>query len=339
MKFYLLRLSLFLCVAFFALPLSNAFSPKAAPSWLYNVEELFPSSKYITGLGESASRNSVKNNALAELSRYLKARVESSTNSEYNLQKNGEKKKSLQKVEQKVSVQSDITLSGVSFTQIYYSKEEKRFYCLAYITREKAWNLNQANFEQAKMEFRSIYEKTLVCSPLKALAEFPKVKKAADDFLEKLSLARVIDSDKESRFYSDDRKTIAALSSEEAKLKDKLTVSIEVKNDSLDCIKAALEKIFFDLGLVPTNSAGAAYASKAELQYNESSHKDDEDYIWTEEPVLKIEISHASNSLYSGVIKGDKKIISFSQNDARKKAADSISRQISTLKNEIKESL
>ena len=44
------------------------------------------------------------------------------------------------------------------------------------------------------MEFRSIYEKTLVCSPLKALAEFPKVKKAADDFLEKLSLARAIDS-------------------------------------------------------------------------------------------------------------------------------------------------
>lgn len=46
------------------------------PDWILNKNAVFPSEIYISGLGDGKSKEAARNDAIAEVSRYLKTNVE-----------------------------------------------------------------------------------------------------------------------------------------------------------------------------------------------------------------------------------------------------------------------
>ena len=320
----------FLCLIF-----SCSSIPTEAPEWIYNKEMVYPSFSYISGLGDGETKEIAKNNAVAEISRYLQTSVDSVIQTELNTEKSEEGYRSSQKISRNVTVSSKTTLSGLSYTQSYFNKSEKRWYCLAYISREKAWNLYQPEIEQSKMSFYAFYNKIPKDNLIKAYQWYQKVQDAADDFLEKLVFASVIDSDKERVFYISDRLKISELASEKALVKDKISVFIEVRNDDSDLIQAELTKILSDLNFQVKNSKNLAkYIASANLDFKEQETVDDGDLIFNESPVFSLAIYDSSDSFYKYVATIEKKIISFSQKDARKKAVKAI---CEIIKKELKE--
>ena len=300
-------------------------SQSIAPQWVYDKESVFPKKTYISGLGEGLSKETAKNNAIAEISRYLQTSVDSSIQTNFRSESNNGITKTNQEIIRNVTVSSKSTLSGLSYTNAYFNKNEKRWYCTAYISREDAWKSYKPEIEQAKMEFYAIYEKIPKTNPLKALSWYQKVQKASDALLEKLIFASVIDSDKERVLYISDRQKIAELSGEITSLKEEISVFIDLRNDDSNLIQTELKSIFSDLGFqIKDSKILARYIAKSEIILNEQKTLDDGDTIFSENPAFSLLIFDSNDSFYQYSAHSEKKILSFSQNDAHKKAVRAI---------------
>ena len=154
----------------YILPLlfSSCATNSRIPDWVSSNESIYPESSYIKGVGIGKTKEEAKTNSAAEIGLYFQSNIDSVIHTEFKDEITSNSTETNQKLIQNITLSSKITLSGLSYTQPFYNSKDKNWYCMAYISRKKAWELYQSEVQQAKMAFYALYNNISSENPLEA---------------------------------------------------------------------------------------------------------------------------------------------------------------------------
>ncbi|WP_296330836.1 LPP20 family lipoprotein [uncultured Treponema sp.] len=301
------------------------------PDWMTDYRTVYPETQYIAQRGRADSEQTAKTEAVAQIARYFQTSVNANLKTSIQSVTSGDSISETTSVVNDVDVMSQVDLFAVEYTDPYYFNKEKKWYCVAYIERDKAWNQYQPTVENAKTEFYSMKKKADAESdPLTKCSLYGKSWYSGKKFLEKLEYARILNSQKE-RAYSDDRKTVSEVPALIAGEKEKCTVYLDVKGDWGNVITSSLSKTLSDQGFkIAKNPKEANYTAHTEVENNAIGN----DPIQVQ-PSLDLKIvSRTGKTVFANQTKSEKKTIAYTLENAQKKAypllAEECEKSIST---------
>ncbi|MBQ6057037.1 MAG: LPP20 family lipoprotein [Treponema sp.] len=168
------------------------------PDWMTDYRSAYPDTHYIAQRGRADSEQTAKTEAVAQIARYFQTSVNANLKTSIQSVTSGDSVSETTSVVNDVDVQSQVDLFAVEYTEPYYFNKEKKWYCVAYIERDKAWNQYQPTVENAKTEFYSMKKNADTESdPLTKCSLYGKTWNSGKVFLEKLEYARILNSQKE----------------------------------------------------------------------------------------------------------------------------------------------
>lgn len=109
------------------------------PKWVLDVDSEYPKETYLARLGSGPSIEAAQSNALAQLAGYFSSEVVVNTTSTNNMTNKDEHVTKEQNINQEVNVISEKNLTAVEYSKTYYNRKEKKYYIVAYLNREIAW--------------------------------------------------------------------------------------------------------------------------------------------------------------------------------------------------------
>lgn len=289
----------------------------AIPDWMTDYRTVYPDTQYVAQRGRADSEATAKTEAVAQIARYFQTSVNANLKTSIQSVTSGEGVSETTTVVNDVDVMSQVDLFAVEYTDPYYFKKEKKWYCVAYIEREKAWNQYQPTLENAKTEFYSMKKNAdSESDPLIKCSLYGKSWNSGKKFLEKLEYARILNSQKE-RAYSDDRKTVSEIPALIAGEKEKCTLYLDVKGDWGNVISSSLSKTLSDQGFkIAKNPKEANYTAHTEVENNAIGN----DPIQVQ-PSLDLKIvSRTGKTVFANQTKSEKKTIAYTLENAQKKA-------------------
>lgn len=319
-------LSIFILLSLFAKTVT-------APEWISNKNAVFPSETYISGLGEGKSKEAARNDAIAEVSRYLKTSVENTVQAKTNADSINGKSNFSQRLEESTTISSTATLSGLNFSEPYHDKKEKCWYCVAYIKRDDAWNLLLPRIESAKAAFYALYDNgRKETEPVFKYSFFAAALEKGVDFQDVLDYARIIHPKNEEGYLSD-REAINSVQNLLITEKGKCTLFLALQGDYGNILTEAATKIFSE---TPFSLVGSEKSAnyKATVTVDDNKVGDNPLSI---SPSAKIEIkSKSGRSVYADVFRLETKTTAYSLEKAQKKAYSQIA---DVMKQELPEKL
>lgn len=118
------------------------------PDWVDDWRKLYPDTTYVAQMGKATGKqgaNEAKTVAANTIAQYIKTNVQSELNSTLKTHSGSNKKGRLETSTERDNSQSitlsvDTTLTSLEFTEPWYNKKEKTWYCVAYVEREKYGN-------------------------------------------------------------------------------------------------------------------------------------------------------------------------------------------------------
>lgn len=164
-------------------------SGQKAPEWITaGVNSVYNENKYLASDGDGTTANLARHDALNKLSQYFEAKVRAegiahrtSINSFFS-----------SSVEQTISVKSNADLFCVEYDQ-FYDEIQNRYYCVAFINREQAFNFVKPKLEIARTQFPPAYHMALENdSLLDRIIGIKRAQGVLPDFYEVYDFARAI---------------------------------------------------------------------------------------------------------------------------------------------------
>lgn len=255
-------------IIFFTI-VSSLYANDTYPVWLHDKNCVYPSSEYVSALGSGKSKKIAMEDALAGISRYLRTEIKYIVQAETKADSTNGKSTYSQKLEETVTISSSATLSGIEYTKPYYAKNEKTWYCVAYISREYAWNQYLPKIENAKSAFYSFYDKaTEENEPVLKCKFYKMSQEPAENLLITLDYARLLHPKNEEK-YASDRKIVMANSSLIEAVKLKCTVFLDIRGDYGNIFSSAISKILVENGFFIVETANKAnYVATAVIENN-----------------------------------------------------------------------
>ncbi|MBQ8678524.1 MAG: LPP20 family lipoprotein [Treponema sp.] len=248
---------------------SPIFATENIPTWMHDKNSVYPSSEYISALGSGKSKKIAMEDALAGISRYLRTEIKSNVKAETKADSTNGKSTYSQKLEETMTISSSATLSGIEYTKPYYAKNEKTWYCVAYISREYAWNQYLPKIENAKSAFYSFYDKaTEENEPVFKCRFYKMTQESAENLLITLDYARLLHPQNEEK-YSVDRKIASTIPSLIENERQKCTVFLDIKGDYGNIFSSVISKILVETGfLIVEDGNNANYVAAAVIENN-----------------------------------------------------------------------
>ncbi|MBR0496606.1 MAG: hypothetical protein IJJ71_10580 [Treponema sp.] len=220
-------------------------------------------------------------------------------------------------MEESTTISSTATLSGLNFTEPYYDKKEKCWYCVAYIKRDDAWNLLLPRIESAKAAFYAPYNNgRKETEPVFKYSFFAAALEKGVDFQDVLDYARIIHP-KTEESYSSDREAINSVQNLLITEKGKCTLFLALQGDYGNILTEAATKIFSE---TPFSLVGSEKSAnyKATVTVDDNKVGDNPLSI---SPSAKIEIkSKSGRSVYADVFRLETKTTAYSLEKAQTKA-------------------
>ena len=306
-----------LCATLLLVGCASTSGSGSMPNWMTDYRTIYPDTQYIAQRGRADSEATAKTEAVAQIARYFQTSVNANLKTSIQSVTSGEGVSETTTVVNDVDVMSQVDLFAVEYTDQYYFKKEKKWYCMAYIEREKAWNQYQPTVENAKTEFYSMKKNADAESdPLTKCSLYGKTWNSGKVFLEKLEYARILNSQKE-RGYSDDRKTVSEIPALIAGEKEKCTVYLDVKGDWGNVISSSLSKTLSDQGFkIAKIPKEANYTAHTEVENNAIGN----DPIQVQ-PSLDLKIvSRTGKTVFANQCKVEQKTIAYTLENAQKKS-------------------
>lgn len=297
------RKKIFALISFFTVA-ANSFAAKKnndVPEWVKNHNAVFSPTEYIAFKGIGNKAETAKNNAASELSYYFSIQVSSKREVNYKSTEISEKNKSTFSSQQNVSnvtnVSTNMNLVAVEFTDVYYDKKSKTYYCVAYMNRESAWYQYKPTVDKARDNFYGFYKKgTEDTDSFSRIRFLGYAYNAATKFLDTISFAQIISESKVMAEYGNDMKVMAKVNSELQSEKIKNKFFITVNEDSSDMVFSAVSGVFNDEGFsITQNRDEATYNVYAEINYNKSQ----DGKIIVMRPSVRVVVSGNSGDVYS----------------------------------------
>lgn len=287
------------------------------PAWFKDYRTVYPDTEYIASRGASDTEEAAKADALSQIAMYFKANVNANVSVNIQSVNNNGKMSEQTTLQDDIDVSSQVELFAVEYTEPFYSKKEKKWYCVAYINKAQAWNQYKATLENAKAEFYSLLKNTEAESdPFTKCAAYSKAWKSGKVFLEKLDYARTLSSAKEAA-YASDRQTVSELPGLISAEQEKCSVYLYVEGDWGNIITVSLSKTLSKNGFKVAKSEGEAnYKAYALVETNATGTDPIAVY-----PSLDLKITDKSGkSVFASQTKMTQKTLSFTLENAQKKA-------------------
>ncbi|WP_296685890.1 hypothetical protein [Treponema sp. UBA3813] len=292
----------------------------------------FPDSEYLSSRGISSSAELSKTEALSQIARYINTSVNSNLlTSVRSINKGGEIDESTL-IQNDVAVSSQVSLFGVEFTEPYYFKSEKKWYCVAYINRNKAWEQYVPKIEDAKNSFYGFYNEAQgENEPIFVIGYYKKALEKGKDFLTALEYGRLIHPAKEKQ-YSSDRNLLARIPSLIESEKQQVNIAIKIEGDYNEIIKTSLEKAFKNAGF--SVSQKGIYSANVLVKHNSDGKEPLAVF-----PSIDLTISGVEKrTVYSYKERISERTVAFSLESAQKKSYPKLASKIEdTLPRELKE--
>lgn len=211
-----------------------------APAWMPESEAAFPRADFIAQLGEGASEADAQTQAVQALSRYISTTVEANLTAlkttdsfDYtNL----------------IELTSHVDMYGLQLTEGWLQVDKNKWYTVAYINRDEAWEQYVPVIDQAKREFYAFYDKAEAeAEPLIAYQYLTAAWNARLPFLTALETGRLISPEHE-KAYDADREVIAAIPAQQKAAWTNATLTVQVAGESGNTLSSCLSGIFSGIG-------------------------------------------------------------------------------------------
>ncbi|MGP1458721.1 MAG: hypothetical protein ACTTKL_05370 [Treponema sp.] len=297
--------------------LSCASASLPAPDWFTNYRTVFPDSEYIAQRGRANTEENAKTEAVAQIARYFQTSVNANLKTSVESVSSGERVFESTSIVNDIEAKSQVDLFAVEYTAPYYFKAEKKWYCTAYIEREKAWTQYKPAVDGAKSEFYAMKKNgESESDPFSKIVLYKKTQGSAQSFLKKLEYARLLNAKKESA-YSDDRRAVSELPSLIAAEQEKCSVYINIQGDYGNIVRSALAKTLSNNGFhIAKTSGTAVYTANAVIENN--AQGTDPVTIY---PNLDLKITNKNGkTVFSSQTKLTQKSIAYTLENAQKKA-------------------
>ena len=303
------------------------------PLWMTDINEVYPDSKYIARIGNGASLEEAEINAQGKLAGYFENTIQTSSTANSSMTETNGTVTSERQIKNETTVSSNVKLFSIHFSDAFYDKKEKTYYCVAYLDRNEIWNQIQPKLESAKQTFESLY--TVIQNepePFLKIKRINECRKSVDELTENLNFARFIVSEKEAG-YKQTREKISNLSVIYNDELLKCKVYIDCPDDYNKILSTTFAKIFNRKNISIVKKADEAnYIAKIEI----------DDCIIGEEPyaiqpvvTLKI-LGTQKQTVYSQDFSAEEKTLAYTIDNARKKAYPKLAEKIENETGDVK---
>ena len=292
------------------------------PDWFSNYKTVFPNSEYLAQRGSGTTAEDAKTDAAAQLARYFQSTVSANLSTTMSAITSGSNVLEETRVIDEVSVTSEVQFIGLEFTEGYYYKAEKKWYAVAYIVRQDAWNQYKPKIESERIKFAGFLKRAEAEEdPFTKILFYKSAWECSGDFLEKLEYGRII-SPKEEEKYSEYREQIAELPSRIESEQKNLTLNVNLTGDYANIIETAVKKSFEKAGFVVGKSGN--YTADVVVESNQSG-----DNPLSVMPAVIVTVKNKSGkSIYSYESKLTEKTVAYSLENAQKKAFPKLAEKI-----------
>ena len=280
------------------------------PQWIMDIHTIYNDAEYVAECGEGANEEIAKSDALSRIASYLQTTVNSQGVSVTSVNGSAYSMNAIKKV----TVESSADLFGVEYETFYY-KKKKKYYCAAYINREKYWQQIQPKIELKKHGFRKFYDEAEKMNresePILARKYFILSKKAGEDFLNELSISRLI-AREFTNIYSHDEKKVAEIEKNIKDAENSIAIFIEIRGDYANKIQSNVQSLFESEKYSFTgNKKNCSHIMTIEIEPNKDvSHPGTDDEITSVVPSMTLTLTnpYMKQNLFSFTRKADKGI-------------------------------
>lgn len=315
------------CLLFLTiLPVLSAFAkPAPPPKWFDDPREAFPESEYIVQKASGKTSEESKANAVSAMSRYFKTTVDGSLSTQFTSRTSPNGAEENTNVLEEITVESHNDFFALEYAEPYYHKPEKKWYCIAYINRERAWYQYKPELEIYKNTFNALYHN--MCKETDFLTKLKmcnKVLENGTEFLGKLEYGRIINPEEESK-YQVEREKIANIPIIYEETKAKCSVYINSSSDYNSIITTAVSKVLSTNGLkICKQENEAAYV--VNINIDDCINGNDPISI---QPIISLSFINADGkNTISYEIEAEEQSLSYTLEGARKKAYQNLAKQI-----------
>lgn len=283
----------------------SAAAEPARPEWVDNWRQLYPDETYIAQLGTASGKKNAdesRNAAANNVARYINATVRSSTqgSSKFVTQttENGTAATSVEKqLSHEITVSVDLTVTSLEFTEPWYGKKEKTWYCVAYVLRSKLWESYRPSMQNARDRLFSFYELSEKSQePLYRMIFYKKSKKYEKEFSDTFLLLNVISPSLTEESYGKDRRYISSIDSKIAAEKALCTFAVSVSGDFQGLVYQCIKDELSNAGYAVSNGGtDALYRLNAAVRLESSTM----DSLHRVKPSVEISIEGRDSAVFS----------------------------------------
>lgn len=298
---------------------------KAVPEWVENYRATYPAAEYLAQRGSGDSAERAKNDATAALSRYFKTSVNANLSTTMTSVTVGNSIEEKTLVVDDVNVLSQVDFFGLEYTEPYYLKSEKKWYCVVFINRLDAWTQYKPQIELKKNAFSGLYKNLEKENDyFTRLGLCKKLWASGTELLEKLEYGRIINPVEEA-FYQDNRDKIANIPVIFEEAKSNCSIYVQLNSDYNRAISTALSNAFSECGFkVVKNQNEANYLAAVEVEDNVSGSEP-----LSINPAVNLKILNGEEkSVYSYEILAGEKALGYTLGSAQKKIYPKLSKEL-----------
>ena len=320
-----------LCGASFAKATSDR------PEWVDNWRSIYPDEVYIAQMGKANGKkadNEAKNIAANTLAQFIKTNVQSETNSSMETTSASDEKGRLVTSKRKTNSQNitlsvDVVLTSLEFTEPWYNKKEKSWYCVAYISREKAYQAYKPAVQDAYRKFQALYEKAEnETEPLLKCNYYKAAFNSGADFRSTYDFAILLNPTAVKMDFESERSKLNSIPAVVKKILLQSTVSINVNGDYGNSNYDAILKVFSGMGFV-IQEEDSLYKLEAVMNDNDSVYKFKTRETHSIYPSISITLKNKDGvPVYAFSYKTDVKTSNFTLDSARRDAYPKFAREM-----------
>lgn len=302
------------------------------PDWVQNYRSVYPDSEYLCQRGSGKSAEEAKTDATGALARYFQMNVSANLSTTMTSISSGTEIQEETAIINDVQVMSQVDFFGLEYTEPYYLKQEKKWYCVAFINRENAWIQYKPQIEIAKNSFEGLLK-----NAEKENDNFTKLKslrtawQKGKDLIEKLEYGRLISPTREAE-YSSSRDKFSEIPVIFEEIKSKCKTYISVQGDYNRIFTTGISTVLSECGFdVVKNNDESTYIAEVIIEDNSTGG---EPLAITPTVNIKI-VSKDDKTVFSYEVFSDEKTVSYTLENAQKKAYPKLAEEIkAALKNE-----